>query len=192
MCNSVHHNHAQRACQTQPKRVDKSPEKAYRVETVKGPDGSEQILSVKDAGREISKDEVLLQSTPFGLDCNEGGTEEVYLERYVAESALTDKEQAKYAEKLFKSKPEWEGAEVRTLINQGPTENRIDLTIVGDGTQTRDFTYIDDVVSGVIAAIDKNHDYEVFNLGNHNPERLEDMIDLIEENIGKKAVNKKT
>ena len=133
MCNSVHHNHAHRACQTQPKRVDRNPEKAYRVETVQAPDGSEQILSVRDAGRKISKDEVVLQSTPFGLDCNEGGTDEVYLERYVAESALTEKEQAKYAEKLFKSKPEWEGAEVRTLINQGPTENRIDLTIVGDG-----------------------------------------------------------
>jgi len=96
-------------------------------------DGNEQILSVKEAGRKISQDEVVLQSVPFGLDCHEGESKEVYRERFVAESALSEQEQAKYSEKLLQGKPEWKGSEVRTLIAQGPTENRIDLTIVGDG-----------------------------------------------------------
>lgn len=135
MCNSVHnHNHthvAGRAPQAPaPKR---SSEKAFRVETVRDAEGREEVLSVRDAGRKIDRDEVVLQSAAVGLDCNLGETDEVYTERFVAESALSEAEQAKYAEKLFKSHPEWEGSEVRTLINQGPVENRIDLTIVGDG-----------------------------------------------------------
>lgn len=130
MCNSVQHHQPQRASLSQPR---KAPERAYRVESVVEADGNEQILSVKEAGRKISQDEVVLQSVPFGLDCHEGESQEVYRERFVAESALSEEEQAKYSEKLLQGKPEWKGSEVRTLIAQGPTENRIDLTIVGDG-----------------------------------------------------------
>jgi IgA peptidase M64 len=134
MCNKVHHNHAHHACRTpRPKVEKKAPEQAFRVETVRDAQGNEQILSVKATDKKISKDEVVLQSAPFGLDCSEGATDETYVERYVSQSALSNEEQAKYSEKLFKSHPEWEGSEVRTLINQGPTDNRIDLTIVGDG-----------------------------------------------------------
>lgn len=133
MCNSIHHHHAHACATPRPKAEKKAPEQAFRVETVRDVQGKEQILSVKATDKQISKDEVVLQSAPFGLDCSEGATDETYVERYVAGSALTEAEQAKFSEKLFKSHPEWEGSEVRTLIHQGPTENRIDLTIVGDG-----------------------------------------------------------
>ena len=51
----------------------------------------------------------------------------------------------------------------------------------------RDFTYIDDIICGTRAAIDKNYKCEVFNLGNHKSEQLMDVVGLIERNLGKKA-----
>ena len=51
----------------------------------------------------------------------------------------------------------------------------------------RDFTYIDDIISGTQAGIDKNYKCEVFNLGNHRSELLMDMIALIEKELGQNA-----
>ena len=51
----------------------------------------------------------------------------------------------------------------------------------------RDFTYIDDIISGTRSAIDKNYPNEVFNLGNHKSENLMDMILILENELGKKA-----
>lgn len=138
MCQTVAHNHTHHhthtACRLpQKEQLKKAPETAYRVETVRDAQGNEEILSVKSTGQTLTKDEVLLQSTPYSIDCNEGASQETYVERYVSESALTEAQQEKYSEELFKSKPEWAGSEVRTIVNQGPSENRIDLTIVGDG-----------------------------------------------------------
>ena len=52
----------------------------------------------------------------------------------------------------------------------------------------RDFTYIDDIVSGVIASLDAEVECEVFNLWNDNQVELEYMIWLIEKWLGKKAI----
>jgi len=70
------------------------------------------------------------------------------------------------------------------------TKNIIDQTqipVFNNGNMKRDFTYIDDIVSGTKAAIDKNYLCEVFNLGNHRSENLMDMIGLIENELGVKA-----
>lgn len=61
------------------------------------------------------------------------------------------------------------------------------LTIFGQGKMQRDFTYIDDIVSGVIASIDKNYDEEVFNLGCGRTEELMDYVKMVEESCGKEA-----
>jgi len=60
------------------------------------------------------------------------------------------------------------------------------LVVYGDGSQRRDFTYIDDIASGTIKAL-MPVGYEIINLGNSNPNRLLEMINLIEEHTGKKA-----
>jgi len=62
------------------------------------------------------------------------------------------------------------------------------IQVFNNGKMKRDFTYIDDIISGLRSSIDKNYQYEVFNLGNHCSEDLMYMIQLIEENIGKKAI----
>ena len=61
------------------------------------------------------------------------------------------------------------------------------IQVFNNGKMKRDFTYIDDIVSGIRASIDKNYQCEVFNLGNHRSENLMYMIELIEKNIGNKA-----
>ena len=66
------------------------------------------------------------------------------------------------------------------------------IQIFGDGKMQRDFTYVDDIVSGVVAAIDKNYDEEVFNLGRGKKEELMDFVEMIEEACGKEATKEFT
>lgn len=50
----------------------------------------------------------------------------------------------------------------------------------GDGTTSRDYTYIDDIVAGIIAAIQQPFDFEIINLGNHQAVALNDFIHILE------------
>lgn len=61
------------------------------------------------------------------------------------------------------------------------------IQVFNHGDMKRDFTYIDDIISGTRSAIEKNYPCEVFNLGNHKSENLMDMIAIIENELGKKA-----
>ena len=58
-----------------------------------------------------------------------------------------------------------------------------EIPIYGDGTTARDYTYIDDIVDGIISScdyVDLNTDvYEIINLGNSSPVSLKDMVDTI-------------
>lgn len=60
------------------------------------------------------------------------------------------------------------------------------ITIFGDGTQSRDFTYVDDIANGTISAL-RPVGYEAFNLGSDTPLKLSELIALIEELTGHKA-----
>lgn len=72
------------------------------------------------------------------------------------------------------------------ILNGEPIE------IFNHGKMGRDFTYIDDIVNGVIAAHDRPPDtqdifHRVFNLGNDSPEELMTMVSLLEDCLGRKA-----
>ncbi len=58
----------------------------------------------------------------------------------------------------------------RLILNDQPIE------MFGDGTTSRDYTYIDDIVAGVRAAIDRCSGYEIINLGSKHPITLREMI----------------
>jgi nucleoside-diphosphate-sugar epimerase len=58
--------------------------------------------------------------------------------------------------------------------------------VFGDGSQKRDFTFVEDVARGTIAGL-TNVGYEIINLGNNKPASLLDVIKMIEEKLGKKA-----
>ena len=61
------------------------------------------------------------------------------------------------------------------------------LKMFGDGTTYRDYTYIDDIVAGVVAALDADLPYEIINLGNSQTVMLRDFIEIVEELVGRKA-----
>ena len=50
------------------------------------------------------------------------------------------------------------------------------------------FTFIDDIISGIVSSINNNHQYEIFNLGNNKSENLMDIVSIIENKLGKKAI----
>jgi len=62
------------------------------------------------------------------------------------------------------------------------------IPVFNNGNMKRDFTYIEDIISGTRAALEKNYKTEIFNLGNHRSEKLMFMIGLIEKYICKKAI----
>ena len=61
------------------------------------------------------------------------------------------------------------------------------ITVYGDGSAIRDFTYIDDIVQGIIKAIDNPLGYEIVNIGRGEPIILIDFIAAMENVVGKKA-----
>ncbi len=61
------------------------------------------------------------------------------------------------------------------------------INVYNYGEMKRDFTYIDDIIEGTIAAVDRPVPYEIFNLGNSNAVELLDFIRILEEELGHKA-----
>ena len=64
------------------------------------------------------------------------------------------------------------------------------IEVYNYGNMKRDFTYVSDIVKGILAAIDKPFGYEIFNLGNNRPVELNKFIAVIEKNLGRKAEKK--
>ncbi|MCK6550290.1 GDP-mannose 4,6-dehydratase [Myxococcota bacterium] len=67
------------------------------------------------------------------------------------------------------------------------------ITVNGDGSSSRDYTYIDDIVKGVVAAIDrsvKTEGYRIYNLGCSDTTTLSELVAHLEGAIGKKAIIK--
>ena len=63
------------------------------------------------------------------------------------------------------------------------------IPVFGDGNTMRDYTYIDNIVLGIISAIEYNKtSYEIINLGGGNPISLNKMIETIENILNKKAI----
>jgi UDP-glucuronate 4-epimerase len=62
-----------------------------------------------------------------------------------------------------------------------------EISMFGDGSSLRDYTFIDDVVDGITASLSLQTEFEIFNLGNSQPVSLSQMIRLIEQKLGKQA-----
>lgn len=64
----------------------------------------------------------------------------------------------------------------------------VEIQQFGDGSSSRDYTYISDIVDGIVRAIDRPHKYEVFNLGKGSGTSLKDFINLVQKHTGKEAI----
>ena len=70
----------------------------------------------------------------------------------------------------------------KSILNNEP------IDVYNNGQMTRDFTYVDDIISGFVSSIDNNYDFEIINLGCGQPVKLMDYITILEKNLGKKSV----
>ena len=70
----------------------------------------------------------------------------------------------------------------KKILNNKP------IQIFNFGKMHRDFTYIDDIVDGIISALKNNFSLKIFNLGNSKSENLLDVVSLIEKELDKKAI----
>ena len=62
------------------------------------------------------------------------------------------------------------------------------IPVFGDGSTARDYTYVADILDGIIACTEKHFGYEIFNLGESQVVKLNYMIELLEKALGKKAI----
>lgn len=69
------------------------------------------------------------------------------------------------------------------LISQGSP-----IPVFGDGSTARDYTYVDDIVDGVMACVERSLGYEVLNLGESQTVQLSRLIELLEKSLGRKAL----
>ncbi len=67
------------------------------------------------------------------------------------------------------------------------------IPVFGDGITRRDYTFVDDIIQGVRAAIDYNKSkHEIFNLGESQTVELRELIELLEKNLGEKSNYRQT
>jgi UDP-glucuronate 4-epimerase len=81
-----------------------------------------------------------------------------------------------------RQRPEMAIHKFTRLIDRGEK-----ISIYGDGSSRRDYTYIDDLIEGMLAVIHHNRGFEIYNLGESQTTSLKELIGLIEEALGKKA-----
>jgi UDP-glucuronate 4-epimerase len=62
------------------------------------------------------------------------------------------------------------------------------IPVFGDGSTARDYTYVTDILEGIIACTERKFGYEVFNLGESETVKLSQLIQLLETALGKRAV----
>lgn len=79
-----------------------------------------------------------------------------------------------------RQRPELALPKFARLINQGKSIPRY-----GSGESARDYTYIDDVIEGMARVVEKKFDFEIFNLGNSSPVKLNDFIEILSKKMGR-------
>ena len=75
---------------------------------------------------------------------------------------------------------------VARLITEG-----YEIPVFGDGTTRRDYTFITDIVDGILKAVEKCDGYHIYNLGESKTTQLSQLIGLIEKALEKKAIIKR-
>ena len=62
------------------------------------------------------------------------------------------------------------------------------IPVFGDGSTARDYTFVDDILGGVMACTQKDFGYEIFNLGESDTVKLSRLVELLEAALGRRAV----
>jgi UDP-glucuronate 4-epimerase len=62
-----------------------------------------------------------------------------------------------------------------------------EVTLFGDGSTRRDYTYVDDAVAGIEGALERDDGFEIYNIGESRTISLSELVGLLEKNLGRKA-----
>ena len=81
-----------------------------------------------------------------------------------------------------RGRPDMSPYKFTKLVHEGK-----ELPVYGDGNAKRDFTYVTDIVDGIVSALDKDINFDVINLGSGTPVKLSYLISLIEKNLDRRA-----
>ena len=75
---------------------------------------------------------------------------------------------------------------IKKILNNEPIQR------FGDGSTARDYTFIQDIVSGIVSSmnyvLENDNCFEIINIGNNQPVKLSKLISTIESTLGKKAI----
>jgi UDP-glucuronate 4-epimerase len=82
-----------------------------------------------------------------------------------------------------RQRPEMAIHQFTRLIHHGKK-----ITLFGDGSSRRDYTFIDDAVAGTVSALRRENGFEIFNIGESQTTTLIELVRIIEERVGKKAL----
>jgi UDP-glucuronate 4-epimerase len=82
-----------------------------------------------------------------------------------------------------RQRPEMAIHKFTRLIHQGKK-----LSLFGDGSSRRDYTFVEDAVEGTVNALQRSHGYQIYNIGESQTTSLRELVRLIEDRLGKKAV----
>jgi UDP-glucuronate 4-epimerase len=82
-----------------------------------------------------------------------------------------------------RNRPDLAIAKFAALIDAGKP-----VPMFGDGSTRRDYTYVADIVDGIVRAVERCRSHHLYNLGNSDPIRLADLITLLGEALGRKPV----
>ena len=140
---------------------------------------SSSVYGVRQDGPFYESDEVNYQSSPYGMT-KRSGELIGYVYYHLFGISVTNL-------RFFTVYGPRGRTDMSPFIFMDAIYNGKPITVYGNGDAIRDFTYVDDIVDGIIKAIDTPLGYEVINIGRGEPIVLRDFIAMIETIVQKKA-----
>jgi UDP-glucuronate 4-epimerase len=140
---------------------------------------SSTVYGVREDGPFHENDPVNAQSSPYGMT-KRAGELLAYVYHYLFGISVTNL-------RFFSVYGPRGRTDMAPFIFMDAIYHFRPITVYGDGSVVRDFTYIDDIVQGIINAIDNPAGYEIVNLGRGEPLVLSDFIAILETVMQKKA-----
>ncbi|MBF0103887.1 MAG: hypothetical protein HQM16_01055 [Deltaproteobacteria bacterium] len=107
---------------------------AFLVQQIRHPGGVVEVLSVQAVNRDrMNAERVMLRNFPAQVSEFAPPSQAHFEEWLLRPASLEEPQRTFFNNKSLHTVQAWPGSEVRTLVNQGPVDRRVNLTIVGDG-----------------------------------------------------------
>jgi UDP-glucuronate 4-epimerase len=140
---------------------------------------SSSVYGVRESGPFYETDSVDKQSSPYGMT-KRAGELLAYVYHHLFGISITNL-------RFFTVYGPRGRTDMAPFIFMDAIHHQRPIIVYGDGSAIRDFTYVDDIVQGIIKAIDTPLGYEIFNIGRGEPIVLSDFIKTIETVLQQEA-----